>query len=249
MKSAAKRRSLALVAAAAVAALSACSTGNWRTASRESAGIAPKAEELEESIFQIYTARAFGWRRYFGVHPWVAWKKKADAQYTVAQVVSWNLRRGSSALEVKQDLPDRLWFDQRPQMIFSARGEAAERIIAQAEKLIEAYPYKDSYRLWPGPNSNTFVDYVIRNVPELTVELPPHAVGKDYMGDTIVAASPSGKGFQISLFGAFGLTMGVAEGLEVNLLGMTFGFDVLRPALKLPFIGRVGMEDRPLGPE
>jgi len=29
----------------------------------------------------------------------------------------------------------------------------------------------------------------------------------------------------------------------MNLLGMTFGVDVYRPALKLPFIGRVGFPD------
>jgi hypothetical protein len=30
------------------------------------------------------------------------------------------------------------------------------------------------------------------------------------------------------------------EGLEVNLLGLGFGIDPLGPALKLPFIGRIG---------
>ncbi len=40
-----------------------------------------------------------------------------------------------------------------------------------------------------------------------------------------------------------GLTAGLAEGLELNLLGMTFGLDFLRPALKLPFVGRIGFRD------
>ncbi|HEY4911271.1 MAG TPA: DUF3750 domain-containing protein, partial [Methylomirabilota bacterium] len=31
------------------------------------------------------------------------------------------------------------------------------------------------------------------------------------------------------------------EGVEVNVLGLTFGVAVKRPALKLPAVGRVGM--------
>jgi hypothetical protein len=30
------------------------------------------------------------------------------------------------------------------------------------------------------------------------------------------------------------------EGLEFNVAGLSFGMDVKRPALKLPFIGRLG---------
>ena len=31
------------------------------------------------------------------------------------------------------------------------------------------------------------------------------------------------------------------EGVELNLLGLTFGLDVRQPALKLPAVGRLGM--------
>jgi hypothetical protein len=33
---------------------------------------------------------------------------------------------------------------------------------------------------------------------------------------------------------------GWEEGVEVNLLGLTFGIDLNGPALKLPIVGRVG---------
>jgi hypothetical protein len=33
------------------------------------------------------------------------------------------------------------------------------------------------------------------------------------------------------------------EGFELNLLGFTFGVDFVRPALKLPFIGRLGISE------
>ena len=224
-----------------------CSYRHWSEASRESINIATPAAEQKETIFQIYVARAYAWRGHLGVHPWVAWKRPADKEYTVAQVTAWGISRTGSAVSVKQDLPDRMWFDNPPSIIFTATGRQADKIIQQTEKLIQQYPFKAVYRVYPGPNSNTFVDYIIRNTPELTVELPPTSIGKDFLVDSyLVDWSPGGKGVQVSAWGLLGFTVGATEGLELNLLGMTFGFDFLRPALKLPFVGRLGFKDAPL---
>lgn len=231
------------------AALTACTTANWQTASRESAKIAPLPQELNESIYQIYTARAFSWRGNFATHPWISWKRKTDSQYSVAQVTSWALRRSEkTSLTVEKDIPDRYWFGHEPTLLFEARGEKADQMIERAEELIQDYPYKNTYTMWPGPNSNTFVEHIIRYTPGLTVELPPHAIGKDFLTNKnhLFAFSPSGTGIQFSLFGLLGFTLGAAEGLEMNILSMTFGIDILRPALKIPFYGRLGMNDSPL---
>ena len=227
--------------------LTGCSTSkNWQTASRESVGIAPKAEDVQEAIYQIYTARAFAWRSYFAVHPWISWKEPSASSYTVAQVTSWGLRREGSSVSVIQDLPDRKWYDHTPYIIYEARGKKAEILIEKTKKLIENYPYKDRHTVWPGPNSNTFVDYMIRNIPELTVELPPEAIGKDYLvNNQFFSKSPGGYGYQFSAYGLLGITVGVTEGFELNLLGMTFGIDLYSPALKIPFWGRIGFKDQP----
>jgi hypothetical protein len=45
---------------------------------------------------------------------------------------------------------------------------------------------------------------------------------------------------QVSLFGLAGVLVGLEEGLEVNLLGLSFGIDLNRPALRLPVAGRLG---------
>jgi hypothetical protein len=94
--------------------------------------------------------------------------------------------------------------------------------------------------MWPGPNSNTFTAWVLRAVPELGADLPPTAIGKDYTGKKLVGSAPSGRGFQFSLFGLAGLTASGVEGLELNLLGLTFGINPFDPALKLPLVGRIG---------
>ena len=107
---------------------------------------------------------------------------------------------------------------------------------------MRAYPYPDTYRTWPGPNSNTFVAWVARSVPELRLDLPPTAIGKDWLpGGAIAGTSPSGTGAQVSLFGLLGILVGLEEGVEVNVLRLTVGFNFNSPGLKLPGIGRIGL--------
>lgn len=218
-----------------------CSSKSWREASRKSVGIAPKPQELKEDIVLIYYARAFNWRGYFGIHPWIAFKRKKDSQYTVAQVTSWNIRRQGTAINYQKDLPDRLWYDSYPTQLFEARGDKASFIIKKLEKLINNYPFKDHYRVYPGPNSNTFISYLIRNIEEIDCELPPTAIGKDYFGPTaFYSQTPSNTGFTLSAYGLLGFTLGLYEGIELNLFGLHFGLDLYYPALKLPIIGRLG---------
>ena len=65
--------------------------------------------------------------------------------------------------------------------------------------------------------------------------MPPTAIGKDFLNHGgLLARTPSGSGFQVSVLGLLGLSIGRAEGLEFNLLGLTIGIDPLGLALKLP---------------
>ena len=120
-----------------------------------------------------------------------------------------------------------------------ARGEA-EAIIAKLPQAVGTYPYGTYLHAWPGPNSNTFVAHLGREIPELRLTLPSTAIGKDYLPmDRFVSTSPSGTGTQLSLLGVLGVLYGPDEGLELNVLGLVTGIDVRHPALKLPGLGRV----------
>ena len=137
---------------------------------------------------------------------------------------------------------DGYWAGNRPEVLVDHRGPQAEALIDQIEVAIEAYPYRDQYRTWPGPNSNTFIAYIGRSVPALGLELPPTAVGKDYLSNgNLFARTPSGTGFQMSLLGLLGLSLGRDEGLEVNVLGLVLGIDPLDVAIKLPGVGKIGL--------
>lgn len=219
----------------------------WRTADRSSLGIAPTPEQEPRAMVLIYAARTYGWKGNLAVHSWVATKERNGAQFDVFEVMGYYTQTGTPVIRHTRRAPDQRWFGNDPELIFEARGEKAEAMLPHIQKAIASYPYPDSYRVWPGPNSNTFVSHIMRNTPGITVELPPNAIGKDWIGGgQPVGLTESGTGVQVSLFGVLGVSVGLAEGVEVNILGMTFGVDLWRPALKLPFIGRVGFPDKPL---
>lgn len=217
---------------------------DWWSASREPIGIAPDPAIDTEAIIQVYAARAYNWRGYFGVHTWIAVKPTDAPRFTIYEVFGWRARRGGDAVVKSSRPPDSRWYGAPPTLLADARGEGVDEMISRIEKAADSYPYKNSYSVWPGPNSNTFTAHVARAVPELKLDLPPTAIGKDYIPDGgIIAAAPSGTGYQFSLFGLFGVMAAVEEGVEVNLLGLTFGIDFLSPAIKLPLAGRVGFEN------
>jgi hypothetical protein len=189
---------------------------------------------------QVYAARAVRWRGYFGVHTWIAVKPSHAAEYTVYEVNGWRLRRTGSAVSVDRRPPDSRWFGNRPSLIAERRGDGVDELIARIRAAVDAYEHADTYRVWPGPNSNTFVAHVLRAAPELRADLPATAIGKDYLGASLVAWSPSGTGVQLNLFGVLGALAGIEEGVELNVLGLTFGVDPLDLSLKLPLAGSVG---------
>ncbi|MEK9751641.1 MAG: DUF3750 domain-containing protein [Rhodospirillaceae bacterium] len=214
---------------------------DWRTASRESAGIAPDPARHSEAIVQVYAARAYSWRGIFGVHSWIAVKPTGAQEFAVYEVMGWNVRRGYPAVRISNRPADGRWFDAVPEIIADLRGPGVDDVIRRIDAAAKLYPYMNEYTVWPGPNSNTFIAYVARAVPELKLDLPPTAIGKDYIpGGGIFAPTPSGTGYQVSLFGLFGILAGKEEGVEINLLGLTFGIDLKDLAIKLPLAGRVG---------
>ncbi|MFQ5903477.1 MAG: DUF3750 domain-containing protein [Candidatus Binatia bacterium] len=214
---------------------------DWRSADRSSAGIAPDPEKAPEAVVQVYVARALNWRGVFGVHTWIATKLENGGDYKVHQVIGWRLWHNLPAVASAPGIPDRYWFGNRPQVIAELRGSKATEAINEITNAVETYPYTHQYHLWPGPNSNTFTAYIGRRIPELKLNLPVTAIGKDYpINGAFIDHAPSGTGYQLSLYGLLGLLIAWREGVEVNLLGLSFGIDLSRPALKLPFIGRLG---------
>ncbi len=214
---------------------------DWRTARRDSTHQAPDPGTTHEAVLQVYSARAFSWRGALGVHTWFAVKPSGASHYLRLEVIGWGVRYGSPAVRISRYTPDAYWFGNHPKLLMDLRGPTAGALIGDVIRAAKAYPYPDSYRVWPGPNSNTFTAFVARQVPALGLELPPTAIGKDFLSDgTIFADAPSGTGKQFSIYGLAGVTLAAEEGVELNILGLTLGLDLSPPALKLPGVGRLG---------
>ena len=215
--------------------------GDWRTATHRSAGLAPDPATHRDAVVQVYVSRAFGWRGAFAVHSWLAAKRANADRYTRYEVIGWYARGGGSSVSISDsDAPDAEWYGAAPSVIRDLRGADAETVLAKLPQAAADYPHTTSYRVWPGPNSNTFIAHLGREIPELGLTLPSTAIGKDYLPvGQILARTPSGTGLQLSLSGILGVTIGRDEGLELNLLGLVMGFDLRHPAIKVPEIGRV----------
>jgi uncharacterized protein DUF3750 len=214
--------------------------GDWRNATRRAVGLAPDPSAHPEAIVQVYASRTFGWRGAFAVHTWLAAKPAHAERYTRYEVIGWRARFGGSPLSISDDVaPDAEWYGAAPFLVRDIRGAAAEAIAVKLDDVAKRYPYA-TYRAWPGPNSNTFVAWLGREIPQLGLAMPSLAIGKDYLplGD-FVARAPSGTGYEVSLGGIVGATLARDEGLEINLFGLVAGVDFRDPALKLPGIGRV----------
>ena len=222
-------------------------SSDWRTASREAVGLAPDPAVVTEAMVQVYGARTIGAKGLFGVHTWVAVKPTGAAEWTVYEVMGWRLRWSQNVVVAAQRQPDRRWYGAEPELYVERRGAGVDAMIQRIEQAVRTYPYADQYRVWPGPNSNTFTAWISRAVPELELDLPATAIGKDYLGSAIFATAPSGSGVQLSLGGVLGVAASGVEGLEFNLLGLNFGIGP--SGLKLPLIGLIGSRSRPASPE
>lgn len=216
-------------------------TTHWRDASAASSDLAPAPNEMADAVVQVYGARAYNWRGAFAIHTWIATKRTDADHYRVYQVIGWNLYRGSSTVTASRvDRPDFHWFNASPELLVEHRGSSADALVDQIETAVRSYPYPNEYRVWPGPNSNSFTAYVARQVPELGLDLPPTAIGKDYLADgKLLDLMPSGSGWQVSLFGLLGVGFALEEGIELNVLGLSAGIDINDLALRLPGVGRL----------
>ncbi|HUQ01032.1 MAG TPA: DUF3750 domain-containing protein [Kofleriaceae bacterium] len=166
-------------------------------------------------------------------HPWFAVREAGATSWTI-----WEVGGGGESENPFDNSPYL-----EPVLHGVWRGAVAERAIACLAR--EAPPWKGAlrYRAWPGPNSNTFGDVMLRRCG-LHASLPATSIGKDYRGKVGVSKTSEGTGFQIETW-ILGLRLGLKEGIEVHVIGLAFGVDLWPPALIIPIgSGRLGFGDR-----
>jgi Protein of unknown function (DUF3750) len=213
---------------------------SYRSASWSSVGMLPPAGAERDARLLVFTGRTGRWKGIFSVHSWVVFKPESGSTWSRYDVVGWG-----RPLRLNGWDPDGRWYGDTPRVLVDVRGAEAQALIPRVKEAVATYTYNDfgDYRIWPGPNSNTFVATVLRAVPELQATLPPNAVGKDFRAYPYAGLTDSGTGVEASLWGIVGVKVGWVEGIELNFLGLVAGFDLRHPAVKLPGFGRLGFDD------
>jgi hypothetical protein len=216
--------------------------GSWRQANWGPSGVLERYAHDREPTVAILAARTGGFKGAFAVHSWIVVKRAGQQGFDRYDKVGWGVpvRKNSQP-------PDGLWYSNEPRIVAMVRGKQAAVLIDKVEQAIETYPHnrRGGYRLYPGPNSNSFVQHVIWRVPELGAQLPSNAVGRDYVpGWASFDIAPDGREIHATLGGLFGFAAGARSGLEVHFLGLVAGVGILRPSIKIPAFGQFDLFSR-----
>ncbi|WP_026612816.1 DUF3750 domain-containing protein [Ensifer aridi] len=212
---------------------------SWREADWSSAGILPEAATKPDAAIYVFSATTGGMKGAVASHAWIVTKYEGAPSYSRYEKVGWGRPIRKNAYPA-----DARWYSNEPRLVVSVTGEQAERLIPKVDQAIAAYPYSapGAYRIWPGPNSNTFVAHVLRSVPELDAVLPPDAVGRNYLPEgRLFEVDADGLDVHATLYGLAGISAGWRSGLELHFMGLVAGLDIARPGLKIPAVGRLGM--------
>ena len=213
---------------------------SFRDADWSSVGMLPPADADRDARLLVFTGRTGRWKGIFAVHSWVVFKPESATTWSRYDVVGWGqpVRNNGWA-------PDSRWFGDTPRVLVDVTGAQAAALIPKVKAAIAQYSYSNygDYRMWPGPNSNTFTAAVLRAIPELETTLPPNAIGKDFRAYPYAGLTDSRTGVEASLWGLLGVKAAWVEGIELNFLGLVAGLDLRHPAVKLPGFGRIGLPD------
>lgn len=178
-------------------------------------------------------------------HPWVALREEGRWERWEVMCCPPDPPRGMGTVQRNRNAPladfGGSGGDVRVHGVFE--GARAADMIACVRDKAPRYPHRHTYTVWPGPNSNTFVDWLLRAC-DIPVDLPAPSIGKDYRGAYGVSTTAGGTGIQMET-PILGVKIGATEGIELHILTLTIGFDWWPPAIIVPVgPGRIGFDDR-----
>jgi len=211
----------------------------WNEANWASAGILPHASEVNEAVIHIMAARTGRWKGAFSLHSWIVMKRAGAQSYDRYEVVGWGkpLRKNAYAADAR-------WYSNEPEILYSIRGEDAQRHIRKFEQAIVTYPKAErgDYVVWPGPNSNSFIAYLLNEVSGLGLVLPSNAIGRDWpLQGKWLHLDPDYRNLQVSFGGLAGFSFGQRHGIEINFIGLVAGLDVINWKVKVPGFGSISV--------
>ncbi|HLC78624.1 MAG TPA: DUF3750 domain-containing protein [Candidatus Nanoarchaeia archaeon] len=126
-----------------------------------------------------------------GYHPWIVINRKGKiARYEILQRVNKSQKNlghlhldllppylGINCLPLSREVR---WNSNLLSKIEGEENSTAFKIGLFMENIVDLYPYRETYHVLPGPNSNTFIQWIIDKFPKSGFKLSWRAIGKNY---------------------------------------------------------------------
>lgn len=154
-------------------------------------------KELPKSTedFQVYFYTSPAHKPFhFAVHPWVVTVHKGLINRWEIIHKKYNNKTRSGFVYknfytnptqgIKQSyFADTCWSPEKVTLIGGITGNKnslAAKMLIFIETQAFHYEHKNQYTIWPGPNSNTFAQWILDQFPDAQIMLPWNAIGKNY---------------------------------------------------------------------
>jgi hypothetical protein len=126
-----------------------------------------------------------------GIHPWIVVNMKGDIhRYEILHRKNKSEKcKGhlhidflppSSGLEISFLSNSYHWNSTLNHVLEGDENSLASKIGLFMNDIIKIYPYSQRYSFVLGPNSNTFIQWIIDKFPKTDLKLPWRAIGKNY---------------------------------------------------------------------
>ncbi len=148
---------------------------------------------LNKDIYQVFlfsSPTAFPYP--FAVHPWFVvnnkgvlsrfeiWKKAGFSSLSDDHLCKNLFTDMTIGLKIFPYFSDLRWKSKVIKYIEGGEDSVAYKMIEFFNNKLDTYPFRFNYHLFPGPNSNTFGEWIIEKFPESEFKLPLNAIGKSY---------------------------------------------------------------------
>lgn len=171
------------------------------------------------------------WVARFARHSWVDYRPDVNSPWRRIEV----LNETSGLLHNEIDLEtaqSNQRMQRRVRVLAQSDGKSNPDFARELNEFAQNYD-ASTYTPWPGPNSNTFAERLVREVDGLSAQLDHNAVGKNYGFHAGRTAGGTGVELQTSLLGA---AIGVREGIQVSVIGLSAGISFVPFSLKIPLL-------------
>lgn len=117
------------------------------------------------------------------IERWDVWEWKNRGKNNLGHL-SLNLyppTLGTSIFYGRSSSPKKLRYNSKLIGIISGnRGSKTEKIMRRIRNNIKNYKFKDTFNMFPGPNCNTFTQWILNSFSKSNIRLSWTAIGKDY---------------------------------------------------------------------